>query len=72
MRTAKEIISEYTEHQDVHSDHNLVDDLGLDSLDLVEIAFDIEDEYDLALNQDTLNWATVQDVQDFIDEIQTS
>tara|TARA_B110001454_G_C12461588_1_gene326404 strand:+ start:300 stop:566 length:267 start_codon:yes stop_codon:yes gene_type:complete len=49
----KSIISEYTEE---NFDHNSAtqnfDDLGVDSLSLVEIIFDIEETFDITIPQD--------------------
>ena len=42
-------------------------DLDADSLDLFQIINDIEDEFDVTIDEDELNMETVQDLVDFVD-----
>lgn len=47
------------------------EDIGLDSLDLVEMVIRIEEEYDIDIPDNVLNgdgWVTVQDVIDRVTE----
>jgi acyl carrier protein len=48
-----------------------LDDLGLDSLDLIEVLFEVEDTFDIRVPQDggALKTATVQDILNSIDEL---
>lgn len=42
---------------------NLYDDLGFDSLDLVEILIDVEVEYDISIrDEDSDQWQTIDDI----------
>lgn len=43
------------EEHEVTSDANLIDDLGADSLDIVEIAMDIEKEVNFAIEDEELS-----------------
>ena len=46
---------------------NLLDDLGADSLDVVELAMALEDEFGLQVPDDDLeNIQTVQDIVDYV------
>jgi acyl carrier protein len=46
---------------------NLLDDLGADSLDVVELAMALEDEFGLQVpDEDLENIRTVQDIVDYI------
>ena len=46
---------------------NLLDDLGADSLDVVELAMALEDEFGLQVPDDDLeNIRTVQDIVDYV------
>lgn len=47
----------------------LVDDLNIDSMDVVLIAMDLEKELDVEIpDEDLEEWTTVQDVLDFLDD----
>lgn len=46
---------------------NFIDDLGADSLDIVELVMSIEDEFDIQIEDaDAENIVTVKDVIDYI------
>ncbi|WPD23666.1 MAG: acyl carrier protein [Candidatus Electrothrix aestuarii] len=48
-----------------------VDDLGADSLDLVELIMAMEEEFDVEIpDEDAEKIATVQDAIDYVDKIQ--
>jgi acyl carrier protein len=67
----KEIIAEQLglEKDDVQLDASFIDDLGADSLDIVEMIMTIEDEYDVEISDDDAEKiATVQDAINFIKE----
>ena len=66
-----EIIAEqfHVNVEDLEEDTNFVDDLNVDSIELLELVMAIEDEFDIELEDDVLeNITTVVDVLDFIDE----
>ena len=49
-----------------------LESLGLDSLDLIELLFDVEDEFQIRIPQDggsALKTATVQDIVDSIEKL---
>ena len=51
----------------VEMESSFIDDLGADSLDIVELVMAIEDEFDLEIpDQAAENIVTVQDVIDYI------
>jgi acyl carrier protein len=51
---------------------SFVDDLGADSLDLVELIMAMEEEFDVEIpDEDAEKIATVQDAVDYIDKIQS-
>jgi len=46
---------------------SFVDDLGADSLDLVELIMSMEEEFDIEISdEDAENLATVKDVMDYV------
>lgn len=46
----------------------LIDDLGADSLDLVELQMALEDEFDLEImDEDVEKFKTVKDIVDFVE-----
>ena len=52
-------------------DTNLVDDLGADSLDLVELIMSVEDEFGITIDDDAASGLmTVRQIVDFIEKLQ--
>ena len=52
-------------------DTNLIDDLGADSLDVVELIMSIEDEFGVSISdEEAANLVTVQRIVDFVEKIQ--
>lgn len=50
-----------------HPGSHLYDDLGLDSLDLVEGVLAFEEEFDIVIEEDDAEkWLTVQDIIDYL------
>lgn len=57
------------EEDAVTSESNLIDDLGLDSLDLVDLAMSFEDEFKIEVPEQALdNIKTVGDIVKYIEE----
>ena len=53
--------------EDITPETSLIDDLGADSLDLIEIVMKLEDLYDIQIEDDELEKiVTVQDVIEYI------
>jgi len=54
---------------DITLDASFIDDLGADSLDIVELIMALEEEYDIQIpDEDAEKVVTVQDVVDYIKE----
>lgn len=52
-------------------DTSLIDDLGADSLDVVELIMSIEDEFGVTISdEDAANLVTVQKIVDFVEKLQ--
>lgn len=49
-------------------DTDLMEDLNADSLDAVEIIMDIEDEFDIAVEEDVEQIRTISDIINYIEE----
>ncbi len=67
----KEIICEQLEvdEKKVTMESSLIDDLGADSLDLIDLVMSIEDEYDVEVPDDMIeSIKTIGDVVKFIEE----
>jgi len=64
----KELLSNHSQlsAEEIKNEDSLIDDLGFDSLDLAEIAMDIEEKYDITIKDNDLNWITVQDVINYL------
>ena len=68
----KEIIAEKlsVELDEVLPSANFVDDLGADSLDLVELVMTMEEEFDVDISdEDAEKLVTVQDAMDFVSKL---
>lgn len=69
LERISEIIAEQMgiEANTINEDTNLVDDLGADSLDIVELVMHFEEEYGVELPTDDLgNIETVKDIMDLM------
>ncbi len=64
----REIIAEQTgkDEEEITLDTNVKDDLDADSLDLFQIMNDIEDEFDISV-EDPEAIVTVKDIVDFVE-----
>ena len=67
----RDIIVEHldVEPEDVVEDALFIEDLGADSLDLVELLMDVEEEFDIEIpDEDAEKMNTVKQVQDYIEK----
>ena len=64
----KEILANHgnLDANEIKNDDLLIDDLGFDSLDLAEISMDIEDKFDIVIQDGEFDWCTVQDIIDYL------
>ena len=59
----------YVKESEIKPEASLVDDLGADSLDIVEIVMEIEEEFGVEISyNNTENVKTVSDVINYIDD----
>ncbi len=68
----KRIIAEHlaVEEQEITSSSSLVDDLGADSLDLVEIVMQCEEEFNIEIpDEDADKLKTIQDLYDYLGKV---
>lgn len=75
LKKVQRIISEQfgLEVDDVQPDSNLMDDLGADSLDFVELIMAVEQEFDIEISEEVASKIkTVQDMIDYIESNQTA
>ena len=57
--------------EEVKLTSNLIEDLGADSLDVVEMIMDLEDEFGITLpDEEVSNMKTIQDVINYIKKVQ--
>ena len=57
------------DENDIHMDSTFVDDLGADSLDIFQIIMGIEEEYDIELDNESVE--QIQTVGDAVEAIRT-
>ena len=71
FETIAKIISEHLGHSvdDVQPDTSLVDDLGADSLDAVEVIMAIEEEFSIEIPDE--KFETLETVQDIVDLVES-
>ena len=56
--------------EDITPDTNIVDDLGADSLDVVELLAALEEEYNIMITDERVrDMFTVKDVADFVEAL---
>ena len=66
------LAKEYSIPQDSITPESKLEGLGLDSLDLIELLFEVEEQFDIRVPQDgasALKMASVQDIVDSIDQV---
>jgi acyl carrier protein len=71
-RLKKILIEKFSVAEDAVRPDALLETLGLDSLDLIEVLFEVEEEFNIRVPQDGgsgLRTATVQDIIDSIDRV---
>lgn len=56
--------------ESITMDTNLIDDIGADSLDVVELIMSLEDTYDIQISDDdAANLVTVQKIVEYLDQL---
>ena len=68
----RELLAEQLEIDEdkITMDTNIVDDLGADSLDVVELLMSLEDEYDITITDDAVRELyTVREVVEFVEKM---
>lgn len=67
----KEILINELDVDEVKLENKIQEDLGADSLDMVEVVMAIEDEFNIEIaEEDTVNIKTVKDIVDYIENKQ--
>lgn len=74
MSTFERVKKVLVEQLDISEDEvtlsaSIIDDLGADSLDVVEIIMHLEEEFDIEIpDEEAVRIATVQQIVDYVDE----
>jgi len=68
LARVKEVVGEQLSHapEMLEERHRLVADLGADSLDLIEIAMELEEEFDVSVPDDVQETQTVGEIVDCV------
>lgn len=72
LQLAKEILAEQTgcDFDEITPDADLVQDLGVDSLDAVELAMELEERFKVEINDEiAFQWTTVQKFANYIESV---
>ena len=57
------------EQDSIRDEHHFIDDLGADSLNIVEIVMEIEEEYNVSIpDEDTEQLQTVGDLKNYLNQ----
>jgi acyl carrier protein len=75
LTQVKEIVAPYASMtpDEVLEKHALIEDLGLDSLDVMEVTMEIEEQYDISVPEERLeSLRTVGDVADKVTSLLTN
>ena len=66
-KKVKEVLEERLEIKNVTIDSHLVNDLGMDSFNMVELLYEIEDSFEIDISEEEMqNISTVREVVDYI------
>lgn len=60
-----DLLKQYTDHEEILPTDKLREECGFDSLDLVDIELDIEEEFDVEIPNNP-KWETVQDIINYV------
>ena len=65
----KKILCDHLDEEQVTEDSEVIDDLGADSLDIVDLVMTLEEEFDTEIpDEDIENLKTVGDIVKYIEE----
>jgi acyl carrier protein len=53
---------------EISADTNIIEDMGADSLDLVELVMELEKTYNIIINDNTADLSTVGKIAEFIEK----
>ncbi len=68
FNSVKEVLKDYCD-KDIAEDTSIVDELGLDSLDIVEMLMALEEKFDITIEDSVAEgFNTVKDVIDYIEK----
>ena len=73
FETVRDTLAEQFEidPSEITMDTNLIDDIGADSLDVVELIMSLEDNYGIRISDDdAVNLVTVRKIVDYIERMQ--
>ena len=73
FETVKDVLAKQLEidPESITLDTNLIDDIGADSLDVVELIMSLEDIYGMTISDDeAAQLVTVQKIVDFLEKLQ--
>lgn len=68
-KSLEEILGEEGEKKELEANMDLINDIGLDSLQLVNVILDLEEQYDLNIDFDEFDFDKVQTIQELAEYI---
>ena len=68
-KSLEDILGEEGEKKELEANMDLINDIGLDSLQLVNVILDLEEQYDLNIDFDEFDFDKVQTIQELAEYI---
>jgi acyl carrier protein len=66
---SEQLVEKFDVDADTITPESNLSDLGLDSLSIVELVFDVEDEYDIEISEEDAKFATLGEAAEVVDKL---
>lgn len=66
---SEQLVEKFDVDAEIISPESNLSDLGLDSLSIVELVFDVEDEYDIEISEEDAKFATLGEAAELVDKL---
>ena len=66
---SEQLVEKFDVDAEKISPESNLSDLGLDSLSIVELVFDVEDEYDIEISEEHANFASLGEAAELVEKL---